>query len=89
MATIAATTPHKIFLAGRWVDSPDLLEVSNPAHPDTPAGATYRATPEQYEEAVDAAVRAFPATRALAAYERGAILRRISEGIRARRDEKP
>jgi len=87
MATIAATTPHKILLAGRWVDSPDLLEVSNPARPDAPAGATYLATPEQYEEAVEAAVRAFPAMRALAAYERGAILRRISEGIRARRDE--
>ncbi len=87
MATIAATAPHKIFLAGQWVDSPELLEVSNPADPSRPAGTTYQATPEQYDEAVDAAVRAFPAMRALAAYERGAILRKISEGIRGRRDE--
>jgi glyceraldehyde-3-phosphate dehydrogenase (NADP+) len=87
MATITGTKPHPIYLAGRWVESPDRLEVSNPARPDTPAGATYQATPEQYEEAVEAAVQAFPVTRALAAYERGAILRRISEGIRARRDE--
>jgi glyceraldehyde-3-phosphate dehydrogenase (NADP+) len=36
---------------------------------------------------VSAAVRAFEVTRRLPAYERGAILRRISEGIRARREE--
>jgi hypothetical protein len=28
-----------------------LLEVTNPARPDEPAGATYNATPEQYEQA--------------------------------------
>ena len=27
MATLAATTPHPIYLAGRWVDSPDVLDV--------------------------------------------------------------
>ena len=87
MATIAGTRPHPIFLAGRWVDSPDVLEVADPARPDTPAGATYNATEEQYEEAVDAAVRAFETTRRLPAYERGAILRGISDGVRARREE--
>ena len=56
MMTIAGVKPHPIFLAGRWVDSPDSLEVTNPARPDEPAGATYNATPEQYEEAVQAAV---------------------------------
>jgi glyceraldehyde-3-phosphate dehydrogenase (NADP+) len=87
MATIAATAPHKILLAGQWVDSPDVLEVSSPGRSGELAGATYLATPEQYDAAVEAAVAAFPATRALAAYERGAILRRISDGIRTRRDE--
>ncbi|HMJ80629.1 MAG TPA: aldehyde dehydrogenase family protein [Candidatus Dormibacteraeota bacterium] len=86
MATVA-TKPHPIFLAGRWVDSPDLLEVSNPAHPDEPAGHTYQATAAQYEEAVEAAVAAFEVTRRLPAYERGAILRNVSAGIRARREE--
>jgi glyceraldehyde-3-phosphate dehydrogenase (NADP+) len=87
MATVAPTTPHPILVAGRWTESPDVLEVSNPFHADAPAGATYQATPEQYEQAVEGAVAAFPAMRSLAAFERGAILRRISEGIRARRDE--
>ncbi len=87
MTVATATKPHPIYLAGRWVESPDVLEVSNPADPANPAGATYNATPEQYEEAVDAAVAAFPVTRTLPAYERGRILREISAGIRARREE--
>ncbi len=87
MATVTAIRPHPIFLAGRWVDSPDVIEIANPADPSRPAGATYQATPEQYEEAVQAAVRAFEITRHQPAYERGNILRSISAGIRERREE--
>ena len=85
--TVVATKPHPIFLAGRWVESPDILTVANPANAAEPAGATYNATPEQYEEAVQAAVAAFEVTRKLPAYERGRILRDISGGIKARREE--
>jgi acyl-CoA reductase-like NAD-dependent aldehyde dehydrogenase len=87
MTVATGTKPHPIFLAGRWVESPDRLEVANPADPANPAGATYNATAEQYEEAVNAAVDAFQVTRTLPAYERGRILREISGGIRARREE--
>ena len=87
MTTLAGAKPHPIYLAGRWVESPDRLEIANPARPDEPAGATFQATPEQYEEAVSAAVRAFEETRRLPAYERGRILREISAGIRERREE--
>jgi glyceraldehyde-3-phosphate dehydrogenase (NADP+) len=87
MTTTAATTPHPIYLAGRWVESAELLVVDDPAHPERPAGATYNATPEQYEQAVAAAVAAFEKTRRLPAFERSAALRKISAGIAARRDE--
>jgi glyceraldehyde-3-phosphate dehydrogenase (NADP+) len=87
MTTSIGAQPHPILLAGRWVDSPDVLTVSNPADAGTPAGSTYHATPEQYEAAVTAAVAAFEQTRRLPAYERGAILRSISAGIKARREE--
>jgi glyceraldehyde-3-phosphate dehydrogenase (NADP+) len=87
MATATNLVPHRIFLAGRWVDSPDLMTIDNPARPGEPAGFTYQATPEQYEEAVRAAVAAFEVTRKLPAYERAASLRNISSGIRARREE--
>ena len=87
MTTATGAKPHPIFLAGRWVDSPDPLLVANPADPSTPAGSTFHATEAQYEEAVTAAVAAFEVTRTLPAYERGRILREISAGIKARREE--
>ena len=83
MTVAAGTEPHKIFLAGRWVESPDVLEIVNPADPSTPAGWTYTATDAQYDEAVEAAVAAFEITRTLPAFERGRILREISAGIHA------
>ena len=90
MTVAAGTKPHPIFLAGRWVESPDVLVVDNPADPSTPAGTTYTATEEQYEEAVTAAVAAFEVTRVLPAYERGRILRDISAGMRgATRGDRP
>ena len=82
-ATRTATTPHPIYLAGRWVESDDPLVIENPARPDEPAGSTFHATPAQYEEAVEAAVRAFEVTRKLPAYERGRILREVSAGLKA------
>ncbi len=87
MATMTFLQPHPIFLAGRWVESPDTLLVEKPGDPEHPAGATFNATAEQYEEAVEAAVAAFEVTRRLPAYERGAILRTISAGIKDRREE--
>jgi acyl-CoA reductase-like NAD-dependent aldehyde dehydrogenase len=87
MTAAARPEPHPIYLAGRWVESPDRLVVDNPARADTPAGATYSATPEQYEEAVTAAVAAFERTRRTPAFERSAALRKISAGILARREE--
>jgi acyl-CoA reductase-like NAD-dependent aldehyde dehydrogenase len=87
MTTTVGTQPHPILLAGRWVESPDVLTISNPADPTNPAGQTYHATAEQYDTAVSAAVAAFEQTRKLPAYERGAILRTISAGIKARREE--
>jgi glyceraldehyde-3-phosphate dehydrogenase (NADP+) len=63
------------------------LVVTNPARPGEPAGATFYATSEQYEEAVTAAVAAFEVTRKTPAFERSAALHHISSGIAARREE--
>src|ERR1035437_3326722 len=87
MTPTAETKPHPIYLAGRWVESPDVVVIANPARPDEPAGRTYNATSEQYEEAVTVAVAAFEKTRKLPAYERSAALRKIADGIEARREE--
>jgi glyceraldehyde-3-phosphate dehydrogenase (NADP+) len=85
--TTTTTTARPIWVAGEWVSSPNPLEVANPARRDEPAGRTWLATPDQYEAAVDAAVRTFEVTRRLPAYERGRILREIASGVLARRDE--
>ena len=87
MATVAGVKPHPIYLAGTWVDSPEILEIENPARPGELAGSTYLATEAQYEQAVEAAVKAFEVTRVMPAYERGRILREVSTGIKARREE--
>ena len=87
MNPAADYTDHRIYLAGRWVDSPRRLEVLNPSRPGELAGSTFLATEEQYEQAVESAVTGFEAMRALPTYERAAALRRISEGLAARRDE--
>ena len=87
MTVAAATKPHPIFLAGRWVESRDVLIVDAPAHPGDPAGATFQASEAQYDEAVEAAVAAFEVTRRLPSYERGRILREVSAGIAGRREE--
>ena len=87
MTVAAGTKPHPIFLAGRWVESPDVLVVDNPADPSTPAGTTYNATEAQYEEAVEAAVAAFEVTRTLPAYERGRSCATSALACAARREE--
>ena len=87
MGILTGIRPHPIYLAGRWVESPDTLVIDRPGYPGEPAGATYLATSAQYDEAVDAAVTAFETTRRLPGYERARILHAISSGIRERRDE--
>lgn len=83
----AVYADHPIYLAGRWVDSPRRLEVDDPAHRGRLAGSTFLATEEQHEQAAEAAVSGFEAMRALPTYERAAALRRVSDGLAARRDE--
>jgi acyl-CoA reductase-like NAD-dependent aldehyde dehydrogenase len=85
--TPGPTGAHPIYLAGQWVTSAESLEVTDPAHPGQPAGATYLASPEQVEAAIAGAVRGFEAMRRLPAFERSHALRTIAAGIAARRDD--
>jgi glyceraldehyde-3-phosphate dehydrogenase (NADP+) len=87
MATATITTPHPIYLAGHWVTSPDVLVVDDPANPATPAGATYTATAEQYEQAVEGAIAGFERMRRLSSLERSRALHHVENGLRARREE--
>lgn len=75
-----------IFLDGNWIAEGEPIEVRSP-YDGSVVGTIHRATAEHAENAVRAAEKAFEVTRKLAPYERQRILQKISEGIRARREE--
>jgi aldehyde dehydrogenase (NAD+) len=64
----------------------ELIEVLNPATEEV-IGSVPAGTPADADAAVAAALAAFPAWAAQSPGERAAVVRRISEGIAARRDE--
>ncbi|MGH9886828.1 MAG: aldehyde dehydrogenase family protein, partial [bacterium] len=79
--------PRPIFVAGRWETSAETLVVSNPTDPDRPAGVTFLTDERQYEAAITGALEAHAVARRTAAYERGDLLRAVSAGVTARREE--
>lgn len=85
LTTTAAKT-WGFYLDGKWITEGERFEVLAP-YDRAVVGTSYRATPAHAELAIRAAQRAFQITRKSAGYERQAILRAISEGIRDRREE--
>lgn len=88
MAT-ATKTPARnwgFYLDGKWFTEGEPLEVLSPYNHSV-VGRAYRATAAHAEQAVLAAQRAFETTRKMGAFERQNILRAISDGIRAKREE--
>lgn len=75
-----------IFVGGRWVESDTPLTVVAPSTGEVVA-TTWAAGPAEYEAAIDAAVSCQAPLRAMAAYERSAILRRVEAGVLERCDE--
>jgi len=74
-----------IFVAGAWVDSATPLEVRAP-YDDALVGTTWLGQAPDLDRASDAAVAAAPAIAAMPAYERAALLRRVSDTLRERRE---
>ena len=54
-----------------------------------PVGTVHRAGPDTLEQAIQAAVAAFEATRKLPGHKRAAVLRKVSELIAAREAARP
>ena len=86
MTTRVASETVPIFLAGRFVDEGEPLEVRNPASGELVA-TTWQAGPEQLERATAAAVGAVPRMRRLASFERRDALQHVAERIGAEADE--
>ncbi len=78
----------KLYLAGQWreADSGRTVEVRNPATEETVVRFPYGGSLEA-AQAVEAAATASPAWSQLSAWERSRLLRRVSDLIRARKEE--
>ena len=83
--TIAVNT--QMYIDGRWVDalSGKTLAVVNPADESTIADVAFGNRADA-DRAIEAAARAFPAWRALSAYDRGKILKKTADLVRERLD---
>ena len=71
------------FIDGQWCDSSGRWDVIDPATEEIVANVPFGGA-DDVNRAIDAAHRAFPAWRALTPYDRGAILVKAAELIRAR-----
>ena len=86
-ATGAAEYPTRMFIDGSWCDALDgkTLAVINPADESVLAEVAY-GTRTEADRAIAAAARAFPAWRALSAYDRAKILKKTADLMRERAD---
>jgi acyl-CoA reductase-like NAD-dependent aldehyde dehydrogenase len=80
------TGVYSFYLAGEWVTSAQVIEVTSPFDQRV-VGRVSLATPEQVEQAIQAACKAFAVTRKLAAYERQRALAAIASEIGERNEE--
>jgi succinate-semialdehyde dehydrogenase / glutarate-semialdehyde dehydrogenase len=83
---VTSKASHGVYLNGQWIDSGRELEVVNPANGQVFATVN-TVDREQVQAALKAAHDAFTGWRALTAKERGAMLLRVADELKARRDE--
>ncbi|HEX7083483.1 MAG TPA: aldehyde dehydrogenase family protein [Gaiellaceae bacterium] len=83
---ISEVTEYGAVVGGETLRGGDAYEVRSP-YDGAPVATIRRASRADVERAIDLAVRAFDTTRKLPSWKREEVLKRISEGIAARRDE--
>jgi acyl-CoA reductase-like NAD-dependent aldehyde dehydrogenase len=84
--TKVAAKSWGLFLDGKWLNDGEAADVHSP-YDHSVVGEVHLGSAAHAETAVLAAQRAFATTKKSAGYERKRILKAISEGIRARREE--
>jgi acyl-CoA reductase-like NAD-dependent aldehyde dehydrogenase len=77
---------YKIFIGGEWRTSLRKIQVKNPFNGEV-VGEVYLASPDDLEDAVISAQRAFEETKQLPSYKRAEILEFISNEIAKRKEE--
>src|SRR5271165_5083850 len=84
--TAIPTRSFGFFLNGNWMMHGRDVVVTSP-YDRSVVAVVYEADRDDVEVAIESAVRAFAITRKMPSYRRAAILRKITEGIGARREE--
>jgi len=84
--TLVPVATHGFYLDGKWLEEGEILEVRAP-YDGAVVARVYQGRREHAEAAIAAAVKAFGTTRRLPAFERQRVLRRIADGIQARKEE--
>src|ERR1039458_4958954 len=85
-ATTSTTGVYSFYLAGQWLTSPQIAEVTSPFDQRV-VGRVSMALPEHLEQAIEAAVKTFAVTRKLAAFERQKALAKIAAEMTVRAEE--
>ena len=75
-----------VVLGGKQVETGEAYEVRSP-YDGAPLALVHRAGPDEVERAIAGAVAAFGTTRHLPSWQREDVLKKIAQGILARRDE--
>jgi acyl-CoA reductase-like NAD-dependent aldehyde dehydrogenase len=88
MAQMTATpvSTQGFLVDGKWIEEGEVLEVRAP-YDGSVVGRVFQGTKAHAEAAIAASVKAFGTTRRLPAFERQRVLRRVVEGITARKEE--
>ncbi len=79
-------TGYKFLIGGEWRESAKKAEVINP-YSNEAVGVVFQASPQDIEDAIVAAQRAFAVTREMPSYRRAEILQNIVEGIKSKKAE--
>ncbi|HEY1649371.1 MAG TPA: NAD-dependent succinate-semialdehyde dehydrogenase [Terracidiphilus sp.] len=77
---------YRAYLGGKWVETGDEIQVTNPATGEVFARVA-SVTRDQVRATLEAAQAAFSAWRATAAKERGVLLNRVADEVNRRADE--
>src|SRR5271168_2406481 len=73
-------------LNGEWLREGERVEIRSP-YDQSVVGATWNATPQHLEQAIDGSVRAFAVTKKMASHERQSVLRKVAQQLETRKEE--
>jgi glyceraldehyde-3-phosphate dehydrogenase (NADP+) len=76
---------YPLLIDGRWQESPQVKDIHSP-YDQAVVGKVHFATQAQVQEAIAAADRAFAVTRRLSSGERAAVLEKISQSLKDRKE---